>query len=107
MYLMTFHPTGAGVTYKYVDITAAQATRITYLTRTGKLPPTFTLNNQPIVSDTILGFTDKAPTRPRTADEVRAWVYEQPWYRHRYGARTAESASESSRTNPDSQLSLV
>lgn len=84
-YLMcVIHETG--VVYDYTEVTQDEETKISQLYQSKKLPPTWSFKGKQIVTDTILGFTDKPlpyekkQLEIKNFDELRSWVQQQKWY---------------------------
>lgn len=76
--------------YDNIQVTEQEEEKLTSLLRAGKLPPTFSIRGTQIVTDTILGFSDKPVShQPKVApkfkswDEFAAWARQQKWYQKR------------------------
>lgn len=85
----------------YVDITPDEETKIETLLRSDSLPTVFMLNGVRIVTDTILGFSDKlSPTENPFTDEQRPpvnqsffdSVRESAWYQRGLKARQQQGS---------------
>lgn len=87
-YLMCLVPTGSGYRREYHQVTPDTERKISGLYQQKRLPATFRLNQETIVTDTILGFTDNPipDTKPsseqkfKSWDDFRAHVEKQAWY---------------------------
>ncbi len=72
--------------HKYYPVTEAQEAKISHLIQSKRLPDTFILGNETVVSSTILGFTDreldksKGPKGIKSMGELAEWAKTQPWY---------------------------
>lgn len=87
MYLMCILKDGR---HDYTEISEAEEQKISALYRAKKLPATWNLKGKSIVTDTILGFSDKAlPSEQKTIEpgrkfnswaDLRTWVHQQAWY---------------------------
>lgn len=82
MYLMCIDTYGRE---KYYEVNPIQERKITGLIREHKIPATFTLNGNRIVSKEILGFTEQKPEVKKelgisSMADLRKWAQAQPWY---------------------------
>lgn len=67
----------------YYDITPEQEKKLEGLIVSKKIPKTFKLNGQTVISEDILGFTNDKPKEKlniKTWEEFRDWAYQQSWY---------------------------
>lgn len=78
----------------YYPVTDIQEAKISKLIQAKKLPETFKLGNETVVSSTILGFTDDVPEAEQTSlkirnmDELREHVKSQLWYKRSVAKRS-------------------
>lgn len=84
-YLVCSTVESGSVQYDYTEISTAQEQKIGSLIRLRTIPSRFKLGDKEIVSDTIVGFSDKplppnGPPKFKSWDEFRAWVKQQKWY---------------------------
>jgi hypothetical protein len=91
-YLMCVTHDNGQTTHDYTEVTQDEEDRISRLYSSKKLPATFTFKQKQIVTNTILGFTDKPlpayPPKFKTWDEFRSWAHQQKWYRGSLSPRT-------------------
>lgn len=89
MYLMCIIQGDGKTTHDYTEVSEQEQQKIEGLIKNKKLPAEWDFKGKRIVSDTILGFSDKpAPSevpepKIRSMDELREWVHQQKWYRKR------------------------
>lgn len=87
-YLMCLLNKDQTTTYDYTVVDTAEEEKISSLMQSKELPDEWDFKGKRIVTDTILGFTDKPlahdePSRPKITsfDELREWVHQQEWYK--------------------------